>query len=168
MKKIIIILFIISIIFIVSNKNEIMIPKDSIRFRILANSNSIEDQALKNKVKDEIINDVISKYEFNENSNSKEIIEKSIPDIESIVKKYDVNYTINFGKNYFPEKEYNGIKYPEGDYESLVITIDKGKGDNFWCVLYPPLCLVEDNKDYSNIEYKSIIKHIINKYIKHI
>ena len=43
-------------------------------------------------------------------------------------------------------------------YESLVITLGEGKGDNFWCILFPPLCMIEDNEEY---EYKSIIKDLI-------
>ena len=65
--------------------------------------------------------------------------------------------------NYFPEKEYKGIYYEEGEYESLVITLGNGIGENFWCILFPPLCLV-DEEETTDIEYTSIIKELINKY----
>ena len=75
------------------------------------------------------------------------------------------NYDINYGENYFPEKEYKGVSYEEGNYESLVITLGDGLGDNFWCVLFPPLCLLEaEENDTNKIEYTSFIKEIIDKY----
>ena len=75
------------------------------------------------------------------------------------------NYTINYGSNYFPEKEYKGVKYEEGEYESLVVTLGDGAGENFWCVLFPPLCLLEgEENEKDNIEYSSFIKEVIDKY----
>ena len=73
--------------------------------------------------------------------------------------------TINFGDNYFPEKEYKDVIYEEGKYESLVVTLGNGEGDNWWCVLFPPICTleVEENKD---IEYKFFVKEIFEKYLK--
>ena len=59
-------------------------------------------------------------------------------------------------------KEYRKVKYKEGYYESIVITIGEGKGDNWWCVLFPNLCLV-DLENISDVEYKSWIEEKINK-----
>ena len=67
----------------------------------------------------------------------------------------------NYGKNYFPRKEYKNVIYEEGEYESVVITIGDGNGKNFWCVLFPPLCMLDED---SNIEYSSLVKEIIDKY----
>lgn len=72
-------------------------------------------------------------------------------------------YDISYGDNYFPDKTYRGINYPAGYYNSLVITLGQGLGENFWCVMYPPLCLIEDNKT-DNIEYKSYVKEVLLKY----
>ena len=75
------------------------------------------------------------------------------------------DYEINYGVNYFPEKEYKGITYEEGNYESIVIKLGEGTGENFWCVLFPPLCLLEvEEKNNDDIEYTSFIKEIIDKY----
>ena len=53
----------------------------------------------------------------------------------------------------------------EGNYESLVVKLGEGKGENFWCVLFPPLCLLEaEESDKDEVEYKSFIKEIIDKY----
>ena len=163
MKKIIIILFIISSIYIINNKDEIIIPKDSIRFRIIANSNSIEDQNLKNIIKDDLINNYLSNINNNEDINKQ--INEIIPNIKNSLNKYKVDYDISYGYNYFPKKQYKGITYPSGNYKSLVITIDKGLGNNYWCVLYPPLCFVDNTKS-NNIEYKSLVLDILNKYNK--
>ena len=68
---------------------------------------------------------------------------------------------------YFPKKKYKGITYKEGNYESLVITLGEGAGDNFWCVLFPPLCLIEaDETSNDNVEYKFFVKELIDKYLK--
>ena len=78
---------------------------------------------------------------------------------------YDNNVEVNYGMNYFPEKTYKGVKYKEGEYESLVVTLGKGEGNNFWCVLFPPLCLLEAEEDDTNeVEYTSFVKELIDKY----
>ena len=74
-----------------------------------------------------------------------------------------LGYTVRFMDGLIPSKDLNGISYPSGSYESLVITLGDGIGKNWWCVLYPPLCLVENNNS-NNIQYKSLIKEIIDKH----
>lgn len=157
MKKVIVILFALSMIYLIDKKNEIIIPNDAVRFRIIANSNSLSDQTLKNTIKDDLINNIFPKIK------SKEDIKNNLENIENVIKKYKVDYKINYGINYFPEKEYKGIKYPKGNYESLVITLNNGLGNNFWCVMYPSLCLIENNNT-NEIEYKSLVKEIIDNY----
>ena len=148
----------------------IKIPNDAIRIRIIPNSNSSFDQDIKLKVKDKLeitMYDLLKDAESSEEA--KEIIQNNLELVDKDVKKilsdenYDKGYTINFGKNYFPEKEYKGVKYEEGYYESLLITLGKGEGDNWWCVLFPPLCLIEGEED-TEVEYKSIVMEILNKY----
>lgn len=170
LKKVIIILGIISSLLILNNKEEIIIiPNESIRIRVIANSNKKEDQNLKNKIKDDLTKKINLLLKDTKNINeARNILKKSIPDIDvtiaSSLKKQESNetYKINYGMNYFPEKEFKGVIYKEGMYESLVVTLGEGKGNNWWCVLYPPLCMVESN---SNVEYKSLVKEIIDKYI---
>ena len=148
----------------------IKIPNDAIRIRIIPNSNSYFDQDIKLKIKDKLeitMYDLLKDAESSEEA--KEIIQNNLELVDKDVKKilsdenYDKGYTINFGKNYFPEKEYKGVKYEEGYYESLLITLGKGEGDNWWCVLFPPLCLIEGEED-TEVEYKSIVMEILNKY----
>ena len=73
------------------------------------------------------------------------------------------DFEISLGKNYFPEKVYNGVTYKSGYYDSLVITLGNGTGKNFWCVMYPPLCLI-DSKESQNVNYKFLLKEVLEKY----
>lgn len=166
MKKIIIILFIFSSYFLLTKKEEtITIPANSIRFRIIANSNTLSDQALKLNIKNELIEEVIPSILKSSNiAASKEQIKSSIPQIKTILDSYNINYDINFGNNYFPTKNYKGTTYQSGNYESLVITLGEGLGNNWWCVLYPPLCLIEEDTTLTEPIYKSYFKEIITNF----
>ena len=165
MKKIIFILFVVSSLYIVLNKNEIIIPNDSLRFRVIANSNSLEDQKIKKLITKELLTTIIPKVEENNLLSYEEKIESTIPLINKELDKYNIEYNINYGNNYFPNKVYKGINYPSGYYKSLVITLGKGIGDNFWCVLYPPLCLI-DEENTDDIEYRLLVKETIDNYFK--
>ena len=66
----------------------------------------------------------------------------------------------------FQKKNYKGVIYEEGYYESLVVTLGSGNGNNWWCVLFPPLCLMEgEDNNTDEIEYKSFVKEMIDKYL---
>lgn len=164
MKKIIIILFAFMAIVLLSNKTDkVIIPKSSIRYRIIANSNDKDDQILKLKINEDVLPIIIKSInEENNIDDAKTSIKNSIPNIKKILDNYNVDYQINYGNNYFPQKKYKNVLYEQGNYESLVISLDKAKGDNFWCVLFPPLCLIDTNNE--NVEYESYVKKIINKY----
>ncbi|MCI9280076.1 MAG: stage II sporulation protein R [Bacilli bacterium] len=168
MKKIIIVLFLFVCIYLIkNNKEEFIIPSNAIRFRVIANSNTFEDQATKMEIKTNIENilktDLIS---VNNKTEADKILTRKIPEIETMLKGYKMDYNLNYGDNYFPEKSYKGVKYPSGTYESLVVTLGSGKGENWWCVLYPPLCMM-DNKEsnLNNVEYASFIEELFNKYL---
>lgn len=170
MKKVIIVIAVLmSIILIDKDKEQILIPNEAIRIRVIANSNEENDLSIKNNLKDDINNEV-EKLLKNVRSieEAREILTKNIPNITVSVEKslkrlnYNKDFNINYGLNYFPEKEFKEIKYPSGYYESLVITLGKGEGNNYWCVLYPPLCLIEENDN--NYEYRSIVKDLLDKY----
>lgn len=167
MKKIIVCLFIVTVLVLV-NKEEIkvLIPEDAIRFRIIANSNSIEDQKEKIEIRNElepIIGDILTNSTTKEETKTE--INNNLYKINHVIDKYNTKYNVNYGLNFFPEKNYKGVTYKEGNYESLVITLGDGLGDNWWCVLFPPLCLLEANEiNYDDITYTSYIQELINKY----
>ncbi len=166
MKKTIIILAIIVGILSVNKTETIIIPKEAIRFRVVANSNDEKDQIIKKKVVNNLKNN-IEKIQTTSLIETRNNINKQLPEfknvIEETLKEEQVNYTIDYGMNYFPEKEYKGIYYEEGEYESLVITLGEGIGDNFWCLLFPPLCLI-DEEETTDVKYTSLIKEVIDKY----
>lgn len=166
MKKIILISLILFIIIILSKK-EYNLTEDAIRFRVIANSNSSRDILMKEKVVDEL-SDFLFKKKDSINEERKYII-KNIEVIQSRIddlfksNNYDLNYNISYGLNYFPEKKYNGKVFNPGNYESLLIEIGEAKGNNYWCILYPPLCMINDNFDNDKIEYKFKIFELFKK-----
>ena len=167
MKKIIIILFILSLGVMFSKKEEdILIPNNAIRFRVVANSNSLSDQQEKLVIKENIEKEVYNLISSANNSEDvKALINNNIDQIKKIVDKYNVKYDINYGYNYFPTKNYKGVMYQAGNYESLVITLGQGMGDNFWCVLFPPLCLLDNDKeDVGEVEYKMYVKNLLDNF----
>lgn len=174
MKKLFVIglILVIGFFFIEVDKN-ILIPEDAIRFRVIANSNLDNDQEIKKIVSKELQKELYNSLKDVKNvdearnllKNNTISLEKSI---EETLIKNNMNpvFDINYGMNYFPEKIYNGVEYKAGEYESLVVTLGEGVGDNWWCVLFPPLCLMEaeEVKDSEKIEYKFFVQELIDKY----
>ena len=171
MKKTILFLTII-VAFLIYNElkeDTVIIPETAIRLRVIPNSNSSLDQSMKNKVKEYLENNTYQILKEEDNiEEARKLIKDNIPELEENITKifndnnYNMNYTVNYGYNYFPNKEYRGIKYNEGYYESIVISIGEAQGDNWWCVLFPNLCLI-DLEQKNNVEYKYWIIETINK-----
>ena len=120
------------------------------RLHVIANSDSPEDQNLKYIVRDELIKymntlakDCTSKQEVIE------IAQNNISNFENIAKKtirdngFNYNVTVEIGNFDFPTKTYGDITLPAGTYDSLKIKIGKSEGQNWWCVMFPPLCFVD-------------------------
>ena len=175
MKKIILILLTIVVMLLVYNNSkvdaEVIIPDGAIRVRVIANSNSLYDQSMKMKVKKYIEDNLsISLLSVTDLDEARDIINSSVDDLYGGIDNifldndYNMDYKINFGNNYFPDKEFKGVIYKEGEYESLVVTIGKGEGDNWWCVLFPPLCLLEgEDNNSSDVEYRSWVKDMLDR-----
>lgn len=176
MKKFILILITIIVAFVVyvnvnAEVGEIVIPEAAIRVRVIANSNSIYDQSMKMKVK-AMIEESISPalVDVDNVEEAREVISEQINQLESDIEvlfddnEYNMDFRVNFGDNYFPEKDYRGVHYDEGEYESLVVTIGEGAGDNWWCVLFPPLCLLEaEESDVDDVEYQFFVTEMLDK-----
>lgn len=165
MKKIIIICLIILLIVIINPKEEYNLTKDTIRFRVIANSNTQKDLKIKELVVEELSN--ILFYDSRKDIESeRDYIIKNIGNVEKKIedlfksKNYDKTYNLSYGLNYFPEKVYKGKTFKEGEYESLVIEIGEAKGNNYWCILYPPLCMIDDDKE---VKYESKLFKIIKE-----
>ena len=172
LKKFILITLAIISIYSVYNKvkaEEIIIPDTAIRLRVIPNSNSTYDQSMKQKVKTYLENNVYTMFSKIDNiEEARKIINEEIPNIEKDIKNifiennYDMDFKLNYGLNYFPQKTYKDIKYKEGYYESLVVEIGKAEGDNWWCVLFPTICLL-DKESTDNVEYKLGVIELIDK-----
>ena len=172
MKKIIFVIIFIFIFLISGNIGEakVIIPDEAIRLRVIPNSDSEYDQQIKTKVKNKLQSDVLTLLkDTSDIKTARKIIDDNLLTIDQKINKllenenYELGYDINYGYNYFPKKVYKGVTYEEGYYESLVRTLGQGKGSNWWCVLFPPLCLMEAEEN-EDIEYASFVEEIINKY----
>lgn len=164
MKKIVIIVAII-VSTLSLNKNYELNKNNTIRFRVIANSDTLEDQEIKKEIVKNVSGVINESQKSTSIEETRNYINNKLPEFNEVVEKtlLDNNdkrdFKVNYGLNYFPKKELNNEEYPEGMYESLVITLGEGQGDNFWCILFPPLCMIEENENY---EYKSFFKEIFD------
>lgn len=126
------------------------IPEEAIRLRILANSDSASDQLVKRIVRDEIVKAMNSWATGQQTiEQARETIRAKLPELQGIVadvlasRGFAYDSTAELGLVEFPTKIYGSKVYPAGEYEALLITIGEGKGQNWWCVLFPPLCFID-------------------------
>ncbi|MCY6958756.1 stage II sporulation protein R [Clostridium sp. ZC22-4] len=136
-----------------NNISQKEISKKLIRFHVLANSDSTEDQALKLKVRDEVLDYIYPKLKNSKNiEESRGIIQQEDKEIkkiaERVIKEKGYNYNIStmLSHENFPVKSYGNITLPQGNYEAYRIIIGKGEGHNWWCVMFPPLCFTDITK----------------------
>lgn len=133
-----------------SSSSSQVIPEDAIRLRVIAHSDDMKDQWLKRKVRDAIVKEIrLWASKPSSPNEARQMIQGKIDQFTQIakdtVKDYGYSYPVDvtFGKVPFPTKLYGNIIYPAGDYEALRITLGDGKGENWWCVLFPPLCFID-------------------------
>ncbi|MFC4024954.1 stage II sporulation protein R [Oceanobacillus longus] len=128
-----------------------VIPEEAIRLRILANSDNEEDQELKRLVRDRVNEQVTEWVQYiTDIEEARTLIDSRIPELNAIVAETleeagkDNEFEVEYGNNVtFPTKLYGDFLYPAGEYEAILITIGEGKGANWWCVLFPPLCFLD-------------------------
>lgn len=164
-----------------------VLSHSAIRFHILANSDSVSDQTLKMRVKESVVNYIYEKTgDFKTVDEAKNFILNNDKTIKSMATKaiadngYDYTVSSTFGFSDFPVKTYGDVIFPKGTYTSYTIKIGNGKGHNWWCVLYPPLCFVDvstgvlpDNSkeklrdSLSDTQYHTVTKYNFKfKYLK--
>lgn len=121
-----------------------------IRFHVIANSDSKEDQAIKYKVRDEILQDVQSAMEkAKTKKDAKKILCSQLDDLtekaNQVLSTEGMDYKANvvLEKTKFPVKTYGDLTFPEGDYEAVRVLLGSGGGHNWWCVMFPTLCLLD-------------------------
>lgn len=136
------------------------------RLHVIANSDSKEDQELKYKVRDKVLEymNTISK-----NCTSKEDVinlakthQEEFKNIaQNVIKENGYNYNVNIyiGKYDFPTKTYGDISFPAGNYDCLRIEIGESQGQNWWCVMFPPLCFVDVTSGIVPEDSKSLMQN---------
>lgn len=138
-----------------------------IRFHVIANSNTDEDQALKLKVRDKVIEFVSNKLKDSKSlEESRQFVLDNKSNIEEMAKDvinengYSYSVTSSLSRENFPDKVYGDVVFPQGEYEAYRILIGEAKGENWWCVMFPPLCFVDGTKDA--IDSTEVVNEINN------
>ena len=135
------------------------------RLHVIANSDSSEDQNLKYKVRDsllEYMNSICADCQNKEeaialvNANKAQFREIALNTIHNKGYNYDVK--INIGNFEFPTKTYGDISLPAGNYDALKVEIGEAKGQNWWCVMFPPLCFVDVSSGIVPDESKEVLE----------
>lgn len=126
-----------------------------IRFHVIANSDNELDQAMKLRVRDLIVQKMTPEFAKADNLTEARAIAKAhLAEIEAItaqeIKAWGKNYSVSvqLGRYDFPAKTYGELTLPASNYEAVRIVIGQGRGANWWCVLFPPLCFVDVSKSY--------------------
>ena len=121
-----------------------------VRLHVLANSDSKEDQALKRAVRDAVIDYLKPAMLTSANrSEAEEILRRQLPSIQDIAQQvvrsngFDYPVRVELGQHPFPVKTYGSLALPAGNYQALRVLIGEAEGQNWWCVLFPPLCFVD-------------------------
>ena len=146
------------------------IAKEIIRFHVIANSDSDKDQSLKLKVKDKLVEKLtpllVHASSINEArtiiKDNEALIQKTA---EDTIKKCGYNYPVrvSLGKAYFPLKLYGNYSFPPGYYEALRVQIGESKGKNWWCVMFPPLCFVDETYSIVDKETNQKLERLLTK-----
>lgn len=140
-----------------------------IRLHVIANSNSAIDQSIKLKVRDEIIKKISPLLSNCSNiDESRTVLSNNLCEIEKIANttlaKYcDNTATASISNSNFPTKTYKNFSFPAGNYEALKIVIGEGKGENWWCVMFPPLCFTNSSVEFSEDAVETLKQNLSNK-----
>lgn len=160
-------LFIAVIAFLVINsfiptKEECEIYDSTVRLHVIANSDSEKDQALKLKVRDAIV-EQMSTYNAKTKEEALEYIDNDMENLKKIAEEciknegFTNSVSIEIGEESYPTREYEDFTLPAGKYTSLRVIIGEGDGQNWWCVLYPPLCTASaiefDEDEYIDVGF---------------
>ncbi len=125
-------------------------PENLLRLHVIANSNSLEDQALKRKIRNKVIEYTEQFFDNVENiTEASKIMTARREDLAAIIRKeilttgQDYKISIRIRRKYFPKRSYGSITLGAGSYQAVEVILGKGQGENWWCVLFPPLCFVD-------------------------
>jgi stage II sporulation protein R len=129
-------------------KQEAFTPNNLIRIHIVANSNSQVDQDIKLKVRDRLLNSLSPQLAASESARESRVVLANNLDAirktaceEVKAERADYGASVALGEYDFPTRRYGEVVLPAGKYQALRVVLGEGKGANWWCVLYPPLCV---------------------------
>jgi stage II sporulation protein R len=146
------------------------IASEIIRFHVIANSDIEEDQALKLKVKTALIDALAPTLnQVNSVDEARDILNANLPQMEDlanqVIKDNGFSYTANASmeQGYFPLKVYGDLSLPPGKYEAVRIEIGSAKGQNWWCIMFPPLCFVDATYSVVPEDSKEQLKQVLTE-----
>lgn len=162
--------FLLSMAFL-QNQDETLashIAPEVIRFHVLANSDSKEDQALKLEVKEMLLQTMYDALGASVSRDEtaayirthKALLEKQA---ETFMEERGFSYEarLELTEDYFPTKTYGDVVFPSGNYQACRITLGEGEGKNWWCVLYPPLCFIDSTYAVVPDQSKDMLKTVL-------
>ena len=171
MKKIIFIIGLIVVVII----GALCLPKkdveyDYLRLHIRANSNSEIDQSVKYEIKNELVK-FLTPHLCNIETKEKAIaVVKTYSNLLkskclNVLNEKGFNYSVNIkvDNEFFPTRTYMNTTLESGYYDAVIVELGEAKGDNWWCVMYPPLCFMNKNENVNQIKFKSVIGEWWNK-----
>lgn len=175
MKKIVcfLLVLIIPVIFCGCAEHTTFARESLIRIHIRANSNDACDQAVKLKVRDKITEylngEIGCARTYPEAYDGISVRLGAIERIGNDVltrEGYDYGCRARLNEEFFPTRVYESVVVDSGYYDALIVELGSGKGDNWWCVIYPPLCFVKPSGSGGEIRYRSIIVELWRKFIR--
>ena len=152
--------------------NQVKSNADYLRIHIRANSNSEIDQEVKYLIKDEFVNYLTPKIAFCKSKQDVvNVVEQEYENLKNladdVLLKNNFNYTSNvtIKTEMFPTRSYEGYTLNSGVYDALIVELGEAQGNNWWCVIYPPLCFTNySSSNFTSVVYKSKIWEIIKKF----
>lgn len=146
------------------------IAGEVVRFHVLPNSNTAEDQALKQKVRDGVLDRFRYGLEAAEGiAETKAFLAAHMTEIKECAGEiiaengYAYPVRVSMSRDFFPTKTYGDVTLPPGEYEALRVVIGDGDGQNWWCVMFPPLCYVDAAKNQIPKKYKQELKNVLTE-----
>ena len=152
------------------DKLQVGIAEEIIRFHVISNSDSKADQSLKYQVKDALV-EALQPYlkEAKDIEEAQDILAGMLPFIEEVATKVihetnnEYSVTASLTSCYFPMKVYGSYTFPPGYYEALQVKIGRAEGKNWWCVMFPPLCFVDETYSIVDEEGKEKLKYLLTE-----
>lgn len=146
------------------------VANNIIRFHVIANSDSENDQSLKLVVRDKVVTMLQEKLKnVDDLTEARTLLRSEIEEVEQMAEAemrsrgYDYTAEASLGNSYFPIKKYGDMTFPAGEYEALRIKLGKAEGKNWWCVMYPSLCFVDSTYQVVPDESKERIKNVLTE-----